>query len=111
MCSIIGSFDKNNIIDLAKLNTRRGQHSWSISYYSLQYHSITSVERGLGELPVDRIDIPFDSYCIVHQQAPTTENKGSDTIHPAQVVNSYLWHNGILKAEAIKKLQIGRAHV
>ena len=104
MCSIIGSFSKDKIIELAKLNAYRGQHSWSISYLNFFRGEMLSVSRGLGELPIDHINIPENHYCIVHQQAPTTGLKDS-TIHPAQIGQNLLWHNGIIKAESIKKMQ------
>lgn len=105
MCSIIGSYDKDKILDLIKLNAYRGQHSWSISYYDCIWDKMKSVSRGMGEIPADLINIGNMEYCIVHMQAPTTENKGLDTVHPAQIEESYLWHNGIIKAAHIKKMQ------
>jgi len=104
MCSIIGSFSKSKIAELANLNAYRGQHSYSISYYNLYRAEMTSVTRGLGELPIDQINIPESQYCIVHQQAPTTNLK-NNTIHPAQIGNKLLWHNGIIKENSIKKMQ------
>jgi hypothetical protein len=50
------------------------------------------------------IDIPKDHYCVVHMQAPTSDDK-HEYIHPAQVTNRLLWHNGILKQKEIAKLQ------
>ena len=104
MCSIIGSFDKNKIIELAMLNAYRGQHSYSIAYYNPFSANISFLERGLGPLPINNINIPDNQYCIVHQQAPTTSLKDS-TIHPAQIGKQLLWHNGIIKAEHVKKMQ------
>lgn len=104
MCSIIGSFDKDKIVELANLNAYRGQHSYSIAYYNPYRAEVTYLKRGLGSLPVDEINIPNKHYCIVHQQAPTTSLK-DDTIHPAQIGKQLLWHNGIVKAEHIKKMQ------
>lgn len=104
MCSIIGSFSKDKIVELAMRNAYRGQHSHSITYYNPYRAEIKSVTRGLGPLHIDNINIPKDHYCIVHQQAPTTSLK-DDTIHPAQIGNQLLWHNGIVKTEHIKKMQ------
>jgi glutamine phosphoribosylpyrophosphate amidotransferase len=102
MCSLIGSFSKEKIVELVKLNLYRGQHSYSYSYYNPEDNSI-QVTRGLGEIPLDDIKIPEGHYCIAHMQAPTTENKDINSVHPAQIGNSYLWHNGIIKASWIEK--------
>ena len=102
MCSIIGSFSKDKIVDLVKLNLYRGQHSYSYSYYNPEDNTI-QVTRGLGEIPLDSINIPQGHYCIAHMQAPTTENKDINSVHPAQIGNTFLWHNGIIKAKWIEK--------
>tara|TARA_R100000808_G_scaffold6840_1_gene20154 strand:- start:3717 stop:4220 length:504 start_codon:yes stop_codon:yes gene_type:complete len=65
---------------------------------------IEHMKKGLGPLPVDEIDVPSDHYCIVHQQAPTSENKDS-TIHPAILNGHVLWHNGIIKEKEVQRLQ------
>jgi len=105
MCSIIGSYHKDKIVELIKLNAYRGQHSWSISYYSTIWNGINNVIRGMGEIPYELINIGIDEYCIVHMQAPTTSNKEMNTVHPAQIGYSLLWHNGIIKDKHIKKMQ------
>jgi glutamine phosphoribosylpyrophosphate amidotransferase len=102
MCSIIGSFSKEKIVDLVKLNLYRGQHSYSYSYYNPEDNNI-QVTRGLGEIPLDNINIPEGCYCIAHMQAPTTENKDINSVHPAQLGSSFLWHNGIIKSKWIEK--------
>ena len=102
MCSIIGSFSKDKILQLIALNAYRGQHSWSLSYYNPN-QGMVNVSRGMGEIPKDKIDIHDDDYCIVHMQAPTTDNKDMNTVHPANIDGRYLWHNGIVKAEWVKK--------
>jgi len=103
MCSIIGSHSKETIHMLIALNAYRGQHSWSISYYDLLWNCMKSVSRGMGEIPKDLINIGLNEYCIVHMQAPTTDNKDMNTVHPAQIGNTYLWHNGIIKADWVNK--------
>ena len=103
MCSIIGSHSKDTIRMLIDLNAYRGQHSWSISYYDLTWNLMKSVTRGMGEIPKDAINIGLNEYCIVHMQAPTTDNKDMNTVHPAQIGNAYLWHNGIIKADWVNK--------
>ena len=109
MCSIIASFSKDKIAELAELNAYRGQHSYSIAYYNTLSGYLDHLERGLGELPLDKIHIRKNHYCIVHQQAPTTEAKSRSAIHPAVQANGdgtyYLWHNGIIKQKEIERLQ------
>lgn len=102
MCSIIGSHSRKKIRELIALNLYRGQHSWSISYYNPKT-GLSGITRGMGEIPEDMIIIPEGYYCIVHMQAPTTSNKDINTVHPAQIANNYLWHNGIVKAEWVKR--------
>jgi len=102
MCSIIGSFNKDKIIDLVKLNLYRGQHSYSYSYYNPEDNTI-QVNRGLGEIPLDAINIPPGHYCIAHMQAPTTDNKDINSVHPAWIGNTLLWHNGIVKTKWINE--------
>jgi len=102
MCSIIGSFSKEKIAELVKLNLYRGQHSYSYSYYNPEENTI-QVNRGLGELPLDDINIPEGHYCIAHMQAPTTENKDINSVHPAYYGDALLWHNGIIKAKWVNE--------
>jgi glutamine phosphoribosylpyrophosphate amidotransferase len=101
MCSIFGSFSKDKIVELAELNKYRGQHSYSYSYYFTDTKEI-SVNKGLGELPLDQINIPPNAYCIAHMQAPTTENKTVEFVHPAYYRSAFLWHNGIIKDHWVK---------
>ena len=103
MCSIIGSHNTDMILALIDLNAYRGQHSWSISYYDLLRNSMKSVSRGMGEISKGSINVGINEYCIVHMQAPTTSNKDMYTVHPAQIGNAYLWHNGIIKADWVNK--------
>jgi len=105
MCSIVGSFNTERVIELAKLNEYRGTHSHSICYIHRYTMEITHLQRSLGPLDYLEIDVPPDNYCIVHQQAPTTDNKDLSNIHPAQINNKLLWHNGIVKDREIKRLQ------
>ena len=121
MCSIVGSYDANVLKDLIELNARRGQFAHSITFLKLHNSLIGPPEppadllqqivtiKNLGPPDLNKIDEGFeeykDWYCIVHQQAPTTKNKGLDYIHPVIAEKNCLWHNGIIKEEAIKKLQ------
>lgn len=102
MCSIMGSFDRERLIELCRLNEYRGQYAHSISYYEPVNGQI-DVTRKTGEINYDDIKIPQGHYCIVHMQAPTGDYLGS--IHPAYVNGNLLWHNGIIKQSYIAKMQ------
>ena len=104
MCSISGSFSKDKIRELTDLNAYRGQFSHSICYYNVREGKIDFLQRKLGPLSVDQISFDKEHYCIVHQQAPTTETDNTN-IHPAAVDGTYLWHNGIIKQSEIERLQ------
>lgn len=104
MCSIIGSFSRDKIKQLAELNAYRGQHSHSVYVFDEDNYDVIYSHRGLGTLDLDQHKLP-KGYIVVHQQAPTTDNKDENSIHPAQIGKHLLWHNGIVKAEAIKDLQ------
>ena len=103
MCSIFGSFSKDKLVELAELNMYRGQHSYSFSFYDPYNRHITYMQRSLGSIPLDQIRIPKGEYCIAHMQAPTTDNKSDKTIHPANIGQHYLWHNGIVKDKWVKE--------
>ena len=105
MCSIIGSFSKEKIVELCELNAYRGQHSHSFSYYDIERNDFTEIRRAPGPINYDGINIPDNHYCIVHMQAPTTEVKDNLSIHPAIIERDVLWHNGILKAKEIERLK------
>jgi asparagine synthetase B (glutamine-hydrolysing) len=107
MCSIIGSTSKAKIQELAELNAYRGQHSHSVYVFDTSNADSTKVLyafRSLGSLHIEDHDLP-EGYIVVHQQAPTTDNKDESSIHPAEINNQLLWHNGIIKAEEVKALQ------
>jgi len=103
MCSIVGSFSKDKIIELCELNAYRGTVSHSISYYDVVNNLFTFISRGRGPLNYEDIMIPDKNhYCLVHMQAPTTD---STNIHPASIGRQYLWHNGIIKATEVERLR------
>ena len=106
MCSVTGGIDRDEVIELAKLNEYRGTHSHSIALYSFEMNELFYLKRDLGPINYDDdIDIPEEHLCIIHQQAPTTESRDQMSIHPASFGDHYLWHNGILKPSTIKSLQ------
>lgn len=106
MCSIIASFSRAKIKELAALNAYRGQHSHSVTVFSRYSLEVLYQYRGFGALVID--DHSFNSqdvYIVAHQQAPTTDNKNAESIHPAKIGNQLLWHNGIVKDKGVKELQ------
>lgn len=121
MCAIVGSFDRDKLIELIELNSYRGSHSYSFSLYDTYLNRLTVIKREVGEIDKSIINIPNRCYGIAHIQAPTTEARDDSAIHPAlaemesfytvskdTVERSYryaLWHNGILKSDFCKKLQ------
>ncbi len=104
MCSISGSYDNDELQRLIKLNSHRGTHSHSILWYAPVNECMIDLVRGFGP-PPSNINIPDDTYVLVHQQAPTTENRDVNSIHPAQLGKQLLWHNGIVKPLEIERLQ------
>ena len=99
MCAIFASYNLNTFKELHQLNKYRGERSYSHYVICPDTKKILSVDKGQGEL-TDYGDV--QGYHIGHIQAPTTD---TDNIHPAIADSGYLWHNGILKASAIKSLQ------
>jgi hypothetical protein len=102
MCSIIGSFKKEKLIDLYKHNVQRGDYAHSISYYDVVTGKLT-VNKYEGPVNFDNVEQSPLVYIIIHSQAPTTQETSS--IHPAHYDGRYLWHNGILKQTYIQKLK------
>lgn len=106
MCAIVGSFDRVKLLKLIELNSYRGSHSYSFS--TIDSNGMLEVHvRALGEFDPDRSDcqLPPGHYGIVHIQAPTTDAKYIEDIHPAKDGNTRLWHNGIIKANHVRKMQ------
>lgn len=105
MCSIVVGINHEEVIELCKLNSYRGTHSHSICYVNAITNEVKSLDRNLGELDYSEIRNVDNHFIIVHQQAPTTENRTSDAIHPAQIGRNLLWHNGIIKPSSIERIQ------
>ena len=106
MCAIVGSFDKEKLKELIKLNTYRGNHSYSLCEYNPQTREITILEKGLGDFNYSKVsELEDGMYYIAHTQAPTTDAKSTQSIHPSQYDFAYLWHNGIIKDYFVKEMQ------
>jgi hypothetical protein len=105
MCSIVGSFETDKLKELVLLNSYRGSFSHSVSYYDINEHKFSYLQKAFGSPNMDEIEIPTDHYGIVHVQAPTTSQTDTQSIHPSTRWNSLLWHNGILKPKTIEFLQ------
>ncbi len=111
MCAIVGSRSIEKLKELVELNSYRGSHSFSFSTFN-QYSGILSIQqKKLGTIDLTNKMLAPNEYAIVHIQAPTTDARTADFIHPAVLnVNSQpeynpdlaLWHNGIIKAETVK---------
>ncbi len=107
MCGIIGSFSKNKIIELSKINSARGNKTYSLTVLSKEGYVI-SCDKQIGEFnqevfeKVKDINI-VEPYYILHIQSPTKVTKlDKETIHPAKQHSEYtetidyLWHNGMI---------------
>ena len=105
MCAIVGSFSRDKLIELIELNSYRGSHSFS--YSTIDDNGLDIHKKDLGAIDYNRIG-KNNHYKIVHIQAPTTDSKWEDSIHPAQqtsIAETALWHNGIIKANYVKEMQ------
>lgn len=103
MCAITGSFSKDKLQELYKLNSYRGESSYSLGSFVCTKPSILQyVYKHEGKMPDDYISTAFEdnnkTYFIAHSQAPTTD---THNIHPAVNGNAMLWHNGIIKQKEI----------
>jgi len=107
MCAIFGSFNKNTFMELAQLNSYRGQHSFSISIYDPLIKGIQVLAKKEGEFEISSLKQITGAgfYFIGHIQAPTTDAKTIDYIHPSTINDTRLWHNGIIKEDCIEMMQ------
>lgn len=104
MCAIVGSFSIDRLIELVSLNSYRGSHSYSYSVFDPISGKLKVISKGLGTLDVNTICFSEGHYGIVHVQAPTTEARSEEFIHPATISGGMLWHNGIVKANMVEEL-------
>lgn len=110
MCAIIGTKDFTTLLGMIDLNSYRGSHSHSISFYNIETGNLELLKRDFGMPDLYGWIIPENTYCVAHIQAPTTNEKTIESIHPAVGGNTKnfipdhaLWHNGILKEDTIKE--------
>ena len=101
MCSIFASMDADEFRELYKLNSYRGTHSYSVSQFNGK--GIDVIRQDFGEMP--DVAVLEDQLIIGHSQAPTTEEKSLDNVHPSEYYGCYLWHNGIIKHHQIAEWQ------
>ena len=103
MCGIVGSFKKQKLVELSKLNSSRGNKAYSLfcinpksGFVEKQFRQIGKFEEKL----LDKVDEKY--YFILHIQSPTKVTVMSESnIHPAETGDNnlgkmYLWHNGML---------------
>ena len=111
MCSIVGSFNKEKIKELIKINQYRGNFSYSISLIDIDNNNkILQQIKHFGLFDYNLLDnlevVNKNVYYVCHVQAPTGGLlKEYNRIHPTKVNNSYLWHNGIITPKGMKYLQ------
>lgn len=108
MCSIVGSYSKQKFIELMQQNQNRGSFSYSVT--AIPYDkpiNNPNIIKNFGLFDIDVLDnFGEDNYFIGHVQAPTGGLiTDINRIHPSEIDNTFLWHNGILKSEYIKELQ------
>lgn len=111
MCAIFGTFNKEKLQELYKLNAYRGELSYSIASFRPVKDRVhfQTLFNGEGKLPLslvfDTPDTPapirHGDFIVAHSQAPTTDTQN---IHPAVYEDAMLWHNGIIKQ---KNLPVG----
>lgn len=107
MCAIVGSFDKDKFKELIVLNTYRGNHSYSFAEYNVESKKFSSIVKDFGYFDFSNLNcIEEGNYLVGHVQAPTTDSKDKESIHPSVLNKTFLWHNGIIKEDCVKELQI-----
>lgn len=105
MCSIVIGTSTYDVRDLVELNKSRGSHSYSLYYINQYTMDAIHMEKSLGKLDPNIIEIPEGHFAVIHQQAPTTQAKDISSVHPSTIDTTHLWHNGIIKAETCKQIR------
>lgn len=108
MCAIFGSFDKDTLLELYNKNKYRGKFSFSIT--SLDTKTFDSnTHKYFGEMEQSHLDEHFveGRYHICHSQAPTGSlMKDESRIHPVELNEYKLLHNGIIVNECNDELKV-----
>ncbi|MFW6219584.1 MAG: hypothetical protein ACOC33_01945 [bacterium] len=105
MCGIIGSFNIHKFNELIKLNEYRGSFAYSFCSIDPDLHTFNII-KDFGKFNNDLLKNTSNLYHVGHIQAPTGGLiKDVKRIHPSNIHNTYLFHNGILKKSTIDKLQ------
>lgn len=100
MCSIIASCSKETLESLVDLNQFRG--NFSFSYFESKTNKLV---KQFGQYDKSVINNNLN-YKISHLQAPTGGLiQDINRIHPTEINNSKLYHNGIITPRGIKFLQ------
>ena len=108
MCGLFAARTKADLIMLSKSNLHRGSRTHSVSTFN---NGHMSVHRFTGAFNPSNIPDSADFY-ICHVQAPTSQKSEA---HPAKtlfideahtiLMDSYVWHNGILKEKYMAEQQ------
>ena len=101
MCSIIVSTNAEKTKELIDLNQHRGSFSFSSTEFDDKIRPDSQV-KGFGEYagPVT------DQLQVCHVQAPTGGMiQDANRIHPTQIRDTMLWHNGLITPRGIRYLQ------
>jgi hypothetical protein len=104
MCSLFFSNSKSKFIELIDLNQSRGKFSYS--YSGIKNKKFQLIKKDFGMFDKSLVIEDLDLY-VGHCQAPTNGlERNIFRIHPAQINNQFLYHNGILKPEFLKESSI-----
>jgi len=112
MCAIFGSKDFDTFIGLSELNSHRGSASYSIMGFS-DTLNIVCLKKHFGELDQSKAKEVFETsaYVLAHIQDPTDGRVTNRNIHPAHVGGKYLYHNGMIRSQAMSSLDGYRAGI
>lgn len=104
MCAIIGSFNKNIFRKLVKLNSSRGNFSYSLMCFNYKTLKVDKLIRNFHKFNFNLLPLGKNThYYVGHIQSPTNKLVFKrNRIHPVKIKNNYLYHNGILKNNQIK---------
>jgi len=112
MCAIFGSKEESEFLKLAELNKHRGSASYSLMGFSKNLN-IIHLKKHTGEFNAKNVSEVFmdSNYVIGHIQDPTDGRGNSINIHPAHKGSLYLYHNGMIRSQAISELDGYRAGI